>query len=88
MPNGITNDNIKVLSSSSETNEAITQLWHSNGKCPTGTIPVRRTKKEDVLRASSVKTYGKKSVSASVQPNSIDLDMINQNGHQVTCRIL
>ncbi|MFS7992626.1 putative neprosin [Helianthus anomalus] len=32
---------------------SITQLWHSNGKCPKGTIPIRRTKKEDILRASS-----------------------------------
>ncbi|KAM0004464.1 putative neprosin [Helianthus debilis subsp. tardiflorus] len=39
---------------------SITQLWHSNGKCPKGTIPIRRTKKEDILRASSVDSYGKK----------------------------
>ncbi|KAL8228618.1 hypothetical protein R6Q59_001408 [Mikania micrantha] len=25
--------------------KGIAQLWHSNGKCPKGTIPIRRTKK-------------------------------------------
>ncbi|KAJ0502594.1 putative neprosin [Helianthus annuus] len=62
--------------------ETMTQLWNSYGKCPKGTIPVRRTKKEDVLRASSVKRYGKKSSSTFAQLNSIDPDLINQNGHQ------
>ncbi|TKW02168.1 hypothetical protein SEVIR_8G228000v4 [Setaria viridis] len=38
----------------------ITQTWHQNGKCPENTVPIRRTKEEDVLRASSVNLYGKK----------------------------
>ncbi|KAF8775600.1 hypothetical protein HU200_004376 [Digitaria exilis] len=38
----------------------ITQIWHQKGKCPENTIPIRRTKEEDVLRASSIKRYGKK----------------------------
>ncbi|CAL4990965.1 unnamed protein product [Urochloa decumbens] len=38
----------------------ITQTWHQNGKCPENTIPIRRIKEEDVLRASSVNWYGKK----------------------------
>lgn len=70
---------------SSENEEKITQLWHLNGKCEEGTIPVRRTRKSDVMRASSVKNYGKKnSVSTVAHPNSIDLDLINQSGHQVS----
>ncbi|KAG1347030.1 Periplasmic nitrate reductase [Cocos nucifera] len=37
------------------------QLWRISGEsCPDGTIPVRRTKEEDVLRASSVKKFGRK----------------------------
>ncbi|CAO2150401.1 unnamed protein product [Urochloa humidicola] len=38
----------------------VTQTWQQNGKCPENTIPIRRTKEEDVLRASSVNLYGKK----------------------------
>ncbi|CAL5001158.1 unnamed protein product [Urochloa decumbens] len=38
----------------------ITQTWQQNGKCPDNTVPIRRTKEEDVLRASSVNSYGKK----------------------------
>ncbi|XP_027106705.2 protein neprosin [Coffea arabica] len=32
----------------------IAQLWQLNGKCPKGTIPIRRTKKGDFLRARSI----------------------------------
>ncbi|CAL4992519.1 unnamed protein product [Urochloa decumbens] len=38
----------------------ITQTWHENGECPENTIPIRRTREEDVMRASSVRMYGKK----------------------------
>lgn len=80
-PEGINYESMKV--SSQENKDTINQLWHLNGKCSEGTIPVRRTKREDILRASSIKNYGKKnSLSAVAQPNSIDLDLINQSGHQ------
>lgn len=54
-----------------------------NGKCEEGSIPIRRTKKEDVLRASSVKRYGKKKHRSIPKPRSADPDLINQSGHQV-----
>lgn len=80
-PEGINYESMKV--SSQENKDTVNQLWHLNGKCSEGTIPVRRTKKEDILRASSIKNYGKKnSLSTVAQPNSIDLDLINQSGHQ------
>lgn len=84
-PEGINYETMKV---SAEKDQAITQLWHLNGKCAKGTIPIRRTKKEDILRASSIKNYGKKhSLSTVAQPNSVDLDLINQSGHQVSCTV-
>ncbi|GMI68580.1 hypothetical protein like AT1G55360 [Hibiscus trionum] len=60
----------------------ITQLWHLNGRCPEGTIPVRRTKEDDLLRASSVKAFGKKRHKSIPQPRSADPDLISQSGHQ------
>jgi hypothetical protein len=39
---------------------AIPQTWNKNGKCPNNTIPIRRIKEEDVLRAGSINLYGKK----------------------------
>lgn len=39
---------------------SIVQLWHQRGTCPDGTIPIRRTKEEDILRASCVQQFGKK----------------------------
>uniref|UniRef100_J3M3F3 Neprosin PEP catalytic domain-containing protein n=1 Tax=Oryza brachyantha TaxID=4533 RepID=J3M3F3_ORYBR len=44
-----------------EATRPITQTWNQNGEeCPDNTIPIRRTKEEDVMRATSVTTYGKK----------------------------
>ncbi|KAG2295978.1 uncharacterized protein LOC106386567 [Brassica napus] len=40
--------------------KAITQVWHKNGVCPDNTVPIRRTKKEDILRAKSIESFGKK----------------------------
>ncbi|XP_068637204.1 protein neprosin-like [Aristolochia californica] len=60
----------------------ITQLWHLNGRCPEGTIPIRRTRRADILRASSVKRYGRKKHRTVPQPRSANPDFINQNGHQ------
>ncbi|KAM0020138.1 putative neprosin [Helianthus debilis subsp. tardiflorus] len=54
---------------------SVAQLWHSNGKCPKRTIPVRRTKKEDVLRADSFRSYGKKKSTSVAQPSSIDVEL-------------
>lgn len=82
-PEGIFDEN-KMSSGPNERTNSITQLWHMNGKCSEGTIPVRRTKKEDVLRASSVKRYGKKKHKSIPKPRSADPDLINQSGHQVS----
>ncbi|CAK9310323.1 unnamed protein product [Citrullus colocynthis] len=79
-PEGILRDS--KLSTKASKSEAITQLWHLKGSCPKGTIPIRRTKKEDILRANSVKSYGKKKPHATVKPTSIDIDLNGQNGHQ------
>lgn len=76
-------DENKVSEKPRERINPVTQLWHQNGVCSEGTIPVRRTKKDDVLRASSVKRYGKKKLRTVPLPRSADPDLINQSGHQV-----
>ncbi|KAK7827894.1 hypothetical protein CFP56_030812 [Quercus suber] len=53
-PGGLSFDDV-----SSKSESEITQLWHLNGRCPEETIPIRRTKEEDLLRASSVANYGR-----------------------------
>ncbi|XP_071720126.1 protein neprosin-like [Rutidosis leptorrhynchoides] len=79
-PNSISDGNIQASSkmntskhesssTSSDDHKGIDQLWHVNGKCPKGTIPIRRTKKEDVLRATSVKRFGKKSFATVAHPS-------------------
>lgn len=87
-PGGLFNeDKVKASSSAEESKGAsdrgITQLWHGNGKCPENTVPIRRTKKADVLRASSIKRYGRKKHRAVPQPRSADPGLTNTRGHQV-----
>lgn len=62
---------------------SMAQAWHQNGRCPEETIPIRRTKMDDVLRASSVKRYGKKKHRTVPMSLFIDPDLINESGHQV-----
>lgn len=81
-PEGLYDDN-KVNTESKERENTIKQLWHVNGLCPEDTIPIRRTKEDDVLRASSVKRYGKKKHTSIPKPKSADPDLVKQSGHQV-----
>ncbi|WOK99936.1 hypothetical protein Cni_G08648 [Canna indica] len=47
------------------------QLWASAGEsCPEGTVPIRRTKEDDILRASSLRRFGKKPVARTRQDSS------------------
>lgn len=47
----------------------LTQLWTINGKCPINSIPIRRTRREDILRAKSIERFGRKDSKTFRQPN-------------------
>ncbi|KAF1871915.1 hypothetical protein Lal_00012132 [Lupinus albus] len=54
------------------------QLWSLYGEsCPEGTIPIKRTIEEDILRASSVNRFGRKLTSGVRRDTS-------SNGHEVS----
>ncbi|KAL3644502.1 hypothetical protein CASFOL_009682 [Castilleja foliolosa] len=54
-----------VISSSNKTFKKSFQLWTKSGEsCPENTIPIRRTTEQDVLRANSVRTFGRKTVTS------------------------
>ncbi|KAH9773120.1 Carboxyl-terminal peptidase [Citrus sinensis] len=54
------------------------QLWSFSGEsCPEGTIPIRRTTEQDVLRATSVRKFGRKKI------RRVRRDT-NSNGHEVS----
>nr|XP_043607592.1 uncharacterized protein LOC122579476 [Erigeron canadensis] len=53
------------------------QLWSLSGEyCPEGTIPIRRTTEEDVLRANSIKRFGRKNI------RPVRRDFSNNDGHE------
>ncbi|KAM1834426.1 hypothetical protein ACFX13_016895 [Malus domestica] len=43
-----------------QSSRMVKQKWRKSGSCPPGTIPVRRVRKKELLRAGSVKDYGRK----------------------------
>ena len=59
------------------------QLWALSGEsCPEGTVPIRRTTKSDLLRASSIERFGKKPMAASVRRDYAS------GGHEVISHLL
>lgn len=82
---------LKVRKESSEkrSNEGLKgawQMWHRNGtRCPKGTVPIRRTTLEDVLRSKSLFDFGKKQRKT---PNDLTArrtdapDVVSGNGHE------
>ncbi|XP_047974822.1 uncharacterized protein LOC125217039 [Salvia hispanica] len=64
------------------------QMWHQKGQlCPKGTVPVRRSSMQDVLRAKSLYDFGKKSVqflplAATTTGGGAAVPNIAGNGHE------
>ncbi|KAB2084372.1 hypothetical protein ES319_A05G329300v1 [Gossypium barbadense] len=54
-------DGVMMTAEVEEEEEEHVQLWRMSGEtCPEGTIPIRRTTEQDMLRASSVRRFGRK----------------------------
>ncbi|KAI4303034.1 hypothetical protein MLD38_038714 [Melastoma candidum] len=63
--------------------EGAWQAWHVNGtRCPKGTVPIRRTNVDDVLRAKSLCEYGKKKKRPQPLSTQYVPDVISGNGHE------
>ncbi|XP_043704012.1 uncharacterized protein LOC122654099 isoform X2 [Telopea speciosissima] len=61
------------------------QTWHQGGEeCPKGTIPIRRSTVNDVLRAKSLYHFGKKQRRSPLLPQSriAAPDVVSGNGHE------
>jgi len=50
----------------SKKNFKLSQTWHKSGRCPKGTVPIRRIQKQDLLRAASLDRFGLKQSSSFV----------------------
>ncbi|MCD9638571.1 hypothetical protein HAX54_022628 [Datura stramonium] len=70
--------------SNSSKNAVDWQLWHQNGqRCPKGTVPLRRSKVHDVLRAKSLYDFGKKKRHGFPLARRVDApDVVSGNGHE------
>lgn len=62
------------------------QLWRISGEsCPEGTIPIRRTTEKDVLRASSIRMFGRKRRRPAVRAVRRDS---TSSGHEVSMNFI
>lgn len=46
------------------------QTWRKSGSCPEGTVPIRRIRKQDLLRANSLGTFGRKNPPVPISGNT------------------
>ncbi|WJX41532.1 hypothetical protein P8452_28872 [Trifolium repens] len=53
------------------------QAWQKSGSCPEGTIPIRRIRKEDLLRAASLDRFGQKYQESFVNSTHTNSDFVN-----------
>lgn len=61
------------------------QTWHEGGeRCPKGTVPIRRSTVNDVLRAKSLYHFGKKQRRVPLDRYSDAPDVVSGNGHEVS----
>ena len=81
-PEGLYDDAKSSIGSNNAGQKPMIQTWHGNGTCLEGTVPIRRTKKDDLLRASSMRRYGRKRHTVP-NPLSVDPNMLSEGGHQV-----
>ncbi|CAN6476985.1 unnamed protein product [Victoria cruziana] len=63
------------------------QTWHKTGHCPRGTVPIRRTSADDIMRAKSIFHYGKKTaLPPADRPLPVRFtaapDVVSGNGHE------
>lgn len=61
-------------------------MWHHVGHCPKGTVPIRRSSVEDVMRARSLYHYGKKQRRLPLARDVDAPDVVSGNGHEVSLR--
>ncbi|GMH06959.1 hypothetical protein Nepgr_008799 [Nepenthes gracilis] len=63
------------------------QIWQKSGSCPKGTIPIRKIRKQDLLRAASLESFGRKNPeisSGSDKMQGHNFHTLDINGTNVT----
>ncbi|KAI3915317.1 hypothetical protein MKX01_035576 [Papaver californicum] len=74
---------LKTESTDSRNNASrpVSQTWQKSGSCPKGTIPIRRIRKQDLLRAGSLDRFGMKSPYVFSNPNNTLYDITPNKTH-------
>ncbi|XXG45990.1 hypothetical protein AAC387_Pa02g0935 [Persea americana] len=65
------------------TSKPLEQLWHKSGSCPEGTIPIRRTRRRDLLRAISSEGFGVKASLSQFESVKLNTEADNYGGEAI-----
>ncbi|KAK8343129.1 hypothetical protein E1A91_A08G277100v1 [Gossypium mustelinum] len=60
----------KLSLKNESTKLTVFQTWQRSGSCPEGTVPIRRIRREDLLRAKSVQQFGRKPPEVVLKSNT------------------
>lgn len=63
------------------------QIWRESGGCPIGTVAIRRTTKDDILRRGVIDHFGKKRGGLFTVPQPENPDAMNIDGHEVNVSV-
>ncbi|MBA0827457.1 hypothetical protein Goarm_012239, partial [Gossypium armourianum] len=61
---------VKINSKNESSKLTVFQTWQKSGSCPEGTVPIRRIRREDLLRAQSVQQFGRKPQEVVLKSNT------------------
>ena len=74
VPNFLLESQISRTGDSFNVSSDVYQTWQKSGSCPEETVPIRRIRKEDLLRAVSLDRFGQK-------PPEVFVNSINPTNH-------
>ncbi|XP_050365690.1 uncharacterized protein LOC126784254 [Argentina anserina] len=63
--------------------QIISQYWQRSGSCPDGTIPIRRIRRRDLLRAASFERFGMKNAAPNSYSTNDDIGTVYINKTRV-----
>ncbi|XP_003603111.3 uncharacterized protein [Medicago truncatula] len=82
VPNFLLESQISRTGDGFNVSSDVYQTWQKSGSCPEETVPIRRIRKEDLLRAVSLARFGQKPPEVfvnSINPTNLNFSNLNAN---------
>ena len=82
-PSPIPGPNRSPVQNDHNSSQQIFQNWQRSGSCPDGTIPIRRIRRRDLLRAASLERFGMKNPAPNSYSTNDDIGTVYINNTKV-----